>query len=92
MTEVLTIAQIGRHGFDHMDGWGWIPAVVGLVFLAALIGLVVWFITSIVRKPVVTASTASPIMSQAAALLDERYAKGEIERDEYLQRKEDLRA
>ena len=75
-----------------MDGWGWIPAVIGLVFLAASIGLVVWFITSIVRKPVVTASTASPTVSQASALLDERYARGEIERDEYLQRKEDLRA
>lgn len=84
MTNVLTFAQMGRYGFDHMDGWGWVPAVIGLVFLAALIGLLVWLINSLVRKP----GTASS--GQARALLDERYAKGEIEREDYLARKADL--
>lgn len=90
MTNVL--AQMGRYGFDHMDGWGWVPAVVGLVFLATFIGLLVWLVTSLARKPGMTALTESPTVGRAAALLDERYAKGEIERDEYLQRKADLKA
>ena len=84
MTQVLTLAQIGRYGFDHMDGWGWVPAVIGFVFMAAIIGLLAWFIVSMVRKPVATVSGG------ARALLDERYAKGEIDREDYLARKADL--
>ena len=84
MTQVLTLAQIGRYGFDHMDGWGWVPAVIGFVFLAAIIALLAWFIVSMVRKPVATVSGG------ARALLDERYARGEIEREDYLARKADL--
>lgn len=58
-----------------MDGWGRVPAVVGPVFLAAFIGLLMRLILSTVRKPV-----AAP--GGARALLDERYAKGEIERED----------
>ena len=84
MAQVYTLAQIGRYGFDHMDGWGWVPGVIGLMFMAAIIGLLAWFIVSMVRKPVAT------ISGGARALLDERYAKGEIEREDYLARKADL--
>jgi putative membrane protein len=84
MTQVLTLAQIGRYGFDHMDGWGWVPGVIGLVFMAAIVGLLAWFVVSMVRKPVATTSGG------ARALLDERYAKGEIDREDYLARKADL--
>ncbi len=84
MTQVLTVAQIGRYGFDHMDGWGWVPAVIGLVFLTAIIGLLAWFVVSMVRRPIGTTSGG------ARALLDERYAKGEIDREDYLARRSDL--
>ena len=84
MFKVLTLAQIGRYGFDHMEGWGWVPAVIGSVFLAAIIGLFAWFVVSMVRKPGATVSGG------ARALLDERYAKGEIDREDYLARKADL--
>ncbi len=66
-----------------MGGWGWVPALVGLVFLAAFIGLLLWFVLSMVCKPVAAARGAR-------ALLDERYAKGEIERKGYLARNADL--
>jgi len=85
MTGVLTLAQVGRYGFDHMNGWGWVPATVGFLFMAALIGLIVWLIAS-ARKP-----DFVPLVSgRARALLDERYARGEIDREEYLGRKADL--
>jgi putative membrane protein len=86
MTTVLTLAQMGRYGFDGMDGWGWVPAIVGLVGLAALIGVVVWLAVSTARRP----GQMPPTSGRARALLDERYAKGEIDREEYLQRKADL--
>jgi len=86
MTTVLTLAQVGRYGFDHMNGWGWVPALIGLLFMAALIGLLTWLVASIARKP----GQMPPVSGRARALLDERYAKGEIDRDEYLGRKADL--
>lgn len=88
MTPVLTLAQLGRFGFDHMDGWGWFPALFSFVFLAALIALLVWLVVSVARKP----GQMPPTLGRARALLDERYAAGEIDRDEYLQRKADLEA
>ena len=84
MTDILTLAQVGGREFGHMDGWGWFAPVIAMVFMAALIGLMVWLILSVVRKPPATKS------GQARALLDERYAKGEIEREDYLARKTDL--
>lgn len=80
------LAQVGGFGYDHMGGWGWIPGIIGLVFVAALIGLLFWLIVSVVRKPEQVVSTSG----RARTLLDERYAKGEIDREEYLQRRSDL--
>lgn len=85
MEIALTLAQVGRFGFDRMDGWGWAPMVIGVLFFAALIGLIVWLIIS-ARKPGQMLAAAG----SARSLLDERYAKGEIEREDYLARKADL--
>ncbi|NIA24444.1 MAG: SHOCT domain-containing protein [Gammaproteobacteria bacterium] len=72
-----------------MEGWGWGAAVFMGMLAALFIALLVWFIVSLAgRRDDTSAPSASP--SRARALLDERYARGEIERDEYLQRKADL--
>ena len=73
-------------GWGHMGGWGWGMAIFGWVFMALVVGLVVWLIWSTTRRP------ESPHRGERRAvdLLDERYAKGEIDRDEYLERKADL--
>ncbi len=83
MAEIL--AQIGR--FDHMGGWGWANAVFVWLFMALVIVLIVWLIWTLARRPDAPAPRRS-----ALAMLDERYAKGEIERDDYLARKSDLEA
>jgi putative membrane protein len=73
-------------GFDHMGGWGWGMAIFGWLFMALLVIGVVWLIRS-------TPGQAPPSGHRdrrALELLDERYARGEIERDEYLQRRQDL--
>jgi len=83
----------------HVDGFvierGFNGGVVlwGLL-IAVLVMLVIWLIVSLVgrRKGDSAESTASPQPSSSSALsiLEERYAKGDIDRDDYLQRKSDL--
>lgn len=73
---------------------------MGLVPLLVL-GLIVWLVLEATRghedRPAPTAwvpqpprRDARPPRPDARALLDERYARGEIDRQEYLQRREDL--
>lgn len=72
-------------GWDHMGGWGWGMAALGLIAMIALVALVVWIVTSAPR------GGDSP-HTRARDVLDQRYARGEIGRDEYLERKADLEA
>ena len=74
----------GQDGFGHMGGWG--MAIFGWLFMALVVGLVVWLIVSTTRRP----DSAGRESRRALQILDERYAAGEINRDEYLERKNDL--
>jgi putative membrane protein len=66
---------------------------MGLVPLLVL-GLIVWLVLEVTRghddRPTPPAWAPPPFRPDARALLDERYARGEIDRQEYLQRREDL--
>ena len=66
----------------HMGGWGWGMAIFGWLFTV----LVVWVIWSTMRW----ADPGGRARSRTADLLDERYARGEVDRDEYLERRADL--
>lgn len=71
------------------SGWGW-PFIwlIPLVFLAALIAGVVWLVRSIAAP-----GGNPPAMERHSPALDtlqERYARGEIGRDEYMQKKGDI--
>jgi putative membrane protein len=79
-------------GFGHMGGWGWGMAGLGMLFMVVVIGLAVWLIVVLTRS---TGPSSRPMTPQhrapeARELLDERYARGEIGREEYLQMREDL--
>lgn len=87
---MLTLAQRVGYGFDHMDGWGWGGAIFMVLMAALFVALLVWFIVTVAGRRGDTGVSPGLSSSRARTLLDERYAKGEIERDEYLQRKEDL--
>lgn len=70
--------QIGV--MDMMIGW--------LVILVALGAAVVWFLQ---RQQSLTPPTQSPPgHAHGLGVLEERYARGEIDRDEYLEKKGDL--
>ncbi len=73
-----------------MSGWGWGP-MSGLhgIFWFVLLVLVGVALVALVRY-LWRGGGAEPTSSSARRLLDERYARGEIDRAEYLQRRQDL--
>lgn len=81
-----------------MMGWGggyggggeWFMILFGGVIVVAL--LVFLFRTLSWTGPAHHAGSAPPIIRGSAGLhtLDERYARGEVSRDEYLQKKRDI--
>ncbi len=73
-------------GWDHMNGWGRGMAIFGWLFMALIVALVTWVIWSTTHQP----PPSNGHDGRALRLLDERYARGEIERDEYCERKADL--
>ena len=69
-----------------MGDMGWGMVIFGWVFMTLIVTLVVWLIWSAGRRPEPSGRGGG----RALSLLDERYARGAIERDEYLERKSDL--
>lgn len=71
------------HGADGMwfgMGWGWI---IGLIFLA----LIIWLIVKGVGQGSGTAQSSD---KSALDILKERYARGEINKEEFEEKKKDL--
>ena len=73
-------------GWGHMGDMGWGMAIFGWVFMTLIVTLVVWLIWSTGRRPEPGVHGGR----RALNLLDERYARGDIDRDEYMERKSDL--
>jgi len=69
------------------SGWGMMHGIIPLVFIVALV-LGVFLLVRVMR----TGSAPSSGRPTALSTLEERYAKGEIEREEYLEKKQDLGA
>ncbi len=73
--------------WDHMgwmNGWGMgFGMILWLVILALIIAGVVWLVRS---QPIRSDQRRSPGLE----VLDERYARGEITRDDYLRMKRDI--
>ena len=67
-------------------GWGVAHMIILVVILIAIIIGIVWLVRSL------SANDARMLPRRRAGLdvLEERYARGEINRDEYLEKKRDL--
>ena len=89
---VPAVAQPYGHGYG-MGGWGggyWpLGMFVWPVILVALVLLVIWAVRSM-SAPHHHVPPPEPRRSTGLDVLEERYARGEIGRDEYLQKKADI--
>ena len=78
---------------NGMMGWGWIGAILGLLILLLIIAVLAAGLTYLLRalrQPQAGGSDAAdtPNRSQPARqILDERYARGEMDQDDYEQRR-----
>lgn len=79
-------------GYGGYGGWG-----MGLhsIFWLVILGLIVWAVVAMIRSNTGhTSGSAGHHLpgprSNGLAILEERYAKGEIDREEYQQKKRDL--
>ena len=73
------------------DGWyWWMPfhGVLSLLMVGVVVGGSIFLIRFLWQGS--ASSGATPSQSAAIDQLDGRYARGDIDRDEYLQRKRDL--
>lgn len=78
-------AQVFETCGDHMGGgWWWVMGIGWLVFLALVAGVAVVLIRHY--------GGSSAERSSAGQLLDERFARGEIDEDEYRRRRDALRS
>lgn len=80
---------MGYYGYwPHWDGWGYGPIhmFIWIVILVAVVALVVWLL----RSGVIGGSELAARRSTGLDVLEERYARGELNRDEYLQKRRDI--
>lgn len=82
------VARLDRFDFYHHGRWDMMygfGAWMWLVWIGVIL-LVVWLVLQVTSPP--TADRRRP--ARALEILEERYAKGEISRGDFLQAKEDL--
>jgi putative membrane protein len=73
--------------FGHMSGYGWGLMAFWMILGIVLIGALVW---AILRSESRQATPPSPSRPSPSDILAERFARGEIDEDEYRRRRSAL--
>jgi putative membrane protein len=72
-------------GFGMLAGMGWLGILTMLLFWAGVLALVLWGASNLLPAPRLTTE------SDVVEIVRQRFARGEISREEYLQAVETLR-
>ena len=76
--------------FHHMNGYGWGMGGFGVLLMVVVwVGVIVGAVFLI--RLAVGNRSAGPESRSALEILEERYARGEIDREEFEQKRTDLR-
>ena len=78
----------GMMGPGMMGGFGWMWLMP--VFWIVILGLIIWAIVASVRGSSKSMGSDSSKADSALELLKKRYARGEIDKQEYEEKKKDL--
>ena len=72
---------------DHMSGWGWFGASIGMIaFWGLLIALAVLAYRTLTGRNSTNDQNTGPTSTDPRQILAQRYARGEIDEDEYQRR------
>lgn len=82
-------------GYGMMGGYGGygmgpIGMIVWIVIIIAVVVAIVWLVRSLAGSGGHSQLSLGPRRSPGLDVLEERYAKGEIQREEYLEKKKDM--
>jgi len=77
------------HGWEFMQ-WGWFGFILQIIFWVAIILLIIWIAKKITESQ--PGDKSSSQGDSALDILNKRYAKGEIDKEEYEEKKKDLTA
>ena len=88
-----SLGNFGTWGsFGNLSIWGWAGMILSLIFwVSALAGLAL-LVVLVIRRTRLSPATVAQAAGQPAAkeILQAQYARGEITRDEYELRKQDI--
>jgi len=78
-------AQVYREGVWYV--WGWGPMLLGALLMIVFWTAVITLVVLLVRWLVGTPREQSPSKPSAIEILEERFARGEIDREEFEERR-----
>ncbi len=88
-TALMTVPAVAQTYGDHphMGAWGWGGMIFGPIMMIVFLALIVGAVVLVIRWTGLGGSAVAGGANKARHILDERFARGEIDKDDYEERK-----